>query len=108
MPHAINHTAVLDLSNKGSYEDVDVSRVNEISAAGLDNANWGSAVIEVAKLYGGQSVSFSTAATIDTSTNTKREGLDVSAGVNTVRVSVTTADSSAGHGRVLLTGKETQ
>lgn len=109
MTAVINESATLDLSHQGSYQDIDVSTVDTISVAGIDNDRWGAtAVVEVAKLYGDRTVSFGSAATIDTSTNTEREGLDVSGGVNIVRAFVKTADPAAGHGRLLITGKETQ
>jgi len=98
---------MIDLANDGDYVDIDVSRLPGWTVRVLDIADWGNAVVEIQKLFGSITHSYSTAkelsvAGVDIHENTTDEQ------TQSIRLVVTTPDTAKGHGRIMLFGKETQ
>jgi len=106
MPAASTQTHMIDLSQSGSFVDFDVSRFSSYSVEAIGNDRWGSAVVEVKLAVGYQPRSYGVAKTIDTSTS--RHNNIACDQDDSVRLEVTTADSSKGFARVVVFGKETQ
>jgi len=102
MTQSIEQNIQLELGNEGSYWDIDITRVPSWAARAVDNADWGSAEIEVQTLLGGVAVSYSP---IKKLTSAIDEVSDADASeVRMLRLSVIVADS-VGFGRVAVFGK---
>jgi hypothetical protein len=106
MPEVVSSRHTIDLNQRGDVVYVPVAAVPEIAVRALDHETWGSAVVTIRKVYGGDAVDFSPAVTVSNA-SPSAERLDV-AGVLEVQMSVTTPDASAGFGRVGVYGKDVQ
>ena len=107
MPFSFDQTFAIDLSLKGDFVEIDLSRVAEFSVEPIGNDRWGSAVIEIKPVgAGSQPRSYGTAKTIDSATAAGTHNAIDASQDQAVRLVVTTADTKA-HGYVAVSGKET-
>lgn len=109
MPYSFDRTFMINLSMAGDFVEVDLSQVGEYSAEGLGNARWGNAVVELKPVgAGGQPRSYTTGKEITSATAAGTHNAIGASQDTAVRFVVTTADSNKGHGRIAVSGKETQ
>lgn len=104
MPALIDSEVMIDLTVVGDWVDVPVGVVDQVSVRAADHETWGSGVVEIQKVYGGDSVPYTVAKAVSNATPTQ-ENVAV-ADIASVRLVVTTAGT--GFGRVAINGKETQ
>lgn len=100
-----SNQVVLNLTLASSFAYIDVEPIESATIVAVDDETWGSAVVAVEKFVGGEAIAFSPAVTISVGPSSSTQGLSISE-VPMLRVRVTTADTTAGLGRILVVGKE--
>ena len=101
-----SNQVVLNLTLASSFAHIDVEPIESATIVGVDTETWGNAVVAVEKFVGGDAIAFSPAVTISAmGSSSSTQGLSISE-VPMLRVRVTTADTTAGLGRILVVGKE--
>lgn len=98
---AFESIAAIDLTTVGNYADVDVSGADQVTIVARDGLTWGSGVVEVRRVVGGEEVAYSPAKELD-ATDRVLDALSVE-DVSVLRLVVTTAGN--GFGRVAMAGK---
>ena len=106
MPQTIDTPKLIDLTNQGSYRDIDVSTVPGWTVQALDIADWGIAEVEMVKLTGYIAQSYSPAKVLKSGTDAVENVDDTQ--TQMIRLRVKVADPSKSVGRVAIFGKETQ
>jgi len=98
---AFERYEAIDLTTVGNFVDVDVSDADQMTAVARDTQTWGSGVVELRRLIGGDTIAYSPAKVLSAA-SPALDSLSVE-DVSGVRLVVTTAGS--GYGRVAFAGK---
>lgn len=92
---------VIDLTTVGNAVDIDVAGVTALSLHATDGLTWGSGVVSVRKVIGGEAVAYDPAKSLSNASQTI-ESLPVFDAMF-LRLQVTTAGT--GHGRIAVAAK---
>tara|TARA_R110002096_G_scaffold173781_2_gene348177 strand:+ start:379179 stop:379505 length:327 start_codon:yes stop_codon:yes gene_type:complete len=95
----------LNLASSGDFYDFPVLGDDSFSAQGIGVPEWGSAIVELKKVIGGEAVSFSTAKELKVSGSNFRHEDVTTETSESIRAVVTTADATKLFGRIIMIGE---